>query len=285
MKFKQNASLTNLLSLKIADATANIFIPELVDDILLFTAKHNTFHVLSGGTNIVAGETEHPILYMGSPLGNSETRDVEDEEDFIVVQMPAGISNSAFLNYCIENGFSGLEFLAGIPGTIGGAVYGNAAPKGFSWDGRALALLVVVDGRITRIEPEFSYRQLVNKPLESFVIVAVELLLEKKTKEDVRMNMIAFLNNRIKIQRPSAGSFFKNPSEEFPAGLLLDQAGAKGYRVGGAGISETHANILLNYGSACAADFFELRDSLQAAVEKQHAIKLETEVVFLGSVG
>jgi UDP-N-acetylmuramate dehydrogenase len=96
--------------------------------------------------------------------------------------------------------------------------------------------------------------------------------------------MLSFLNRRIKIRRPSAGSLFKNPSETISAGLLLEEVAGKGYRIGDAGTSENHANIVLNYGEACAHDFYELRDSLQGLVEKQHALALQTEVVFWESV-
>lgn len=284
MKFKKNESLTNLLSLKIADAVGDIFVPDVIDDIVMFTDKYKKFHVLSGGTNVVVGKSKHPLLYMGAPLGNSETRAVDGEEEFVIVQMPAGISNSAFLNYCIENGFSGLEFLAGIPGTIGGAVYGNAAPKGFSWEKRAVAIVVVSEGQMSRFEPAFEYRNLTNKPEKPFVIVAVEILLKKSTKEQVRMAMFSFLKKRIKIKHPSAGSLFKNPAGELSAGALLDNAGMKGYRVGDAGVSEEHANIIVNYGGATAKDFDELRRVLHGAIEQQHAISLEPEIVFWESV-
>lgn len=284
MKFKKNESLTNLLSLKIADASGDIFVPDVIDDILMFTNKYKKFHVLSGGTNVVVGKSKHPLLYMGTPLGNSETRGVEGQEEFVIVQMPAGISNGAFLNYCIENGFSGLEFLAGIPGTIGGAVHGNAAPKGFSWENNAVAILVASEGQMSRFEPEFEYRNLVNKPEKPFVIVAIEILLKKSTKEQVRMAMLSFLKKRIKIKRPSAGSLFRNPDGNLSAGALLDQAGMKGHRVGDAGLSEQHANIVVNYGDATAQDFHELRHLLHKTIEQQHAISLEPEIVFWESV-
>lgn len=280
MKFKEHASITHLLSLKIADATGDIFIPDLIDDVLLFTSKYDSFYVLSGGTNVVVKESVLPILYMGKPLGNSETRNVDGEDDFIIVQMPAGISNSALLSYCMKNGLTGLEFLAGIPGRVGGAIYGNAAPKGYSWADAAVAILAVSEGEMIRFEPQFAYRSLLNKPAKYFVITAVELLLKKSSKEHVHANILSFLKKRTQIKLPSVGSLFKNPSELPSAGELLDGMGMKGYRIGDAGMSESHANIMVNYGNASAQEFYELRDYLKDSVEEKHSFLLETEVAF-----
>ncbi len=280
VKFKKNALSTHLLSLRVSDARCDIYVPESIDDVVVFTARHQQFLVLAGGTNVIFGHVTTPVLYMGRPLGDSETRDVPDDDEYVIVQMPAGVSISSLLNYCIANGLSGLEFMAGIPGTVGGALHGNAAPKGYSWEDHAVMLIVVSGGKLYRFAPRFAYRKLLNKPTDPFVIVAAELLLKKGSSDMVRAGILHHLSRRIKINRPSAGSLFRNPEGERSVGLLADTLGLKGFRIGDAGLSDSHANIVVNYGNATANDFCTLRDSVQEKIKHSFNITVEPEVAF-----
>jgi len=86
MKFKKKAELKSILTMQVEDAAADLYIPESVDDIVMFTNKEDDFHVLGGGSNVIAGEIEKPVIYMGVPFGNSETEDLDD--DYVNIYMP-----------------------------------------------------------------------------------------------------------------------------------------------------------------------------------------------------
>jgi UDP-N-acetylmuramate dehydrogenase len=277
MKLKKDAPLQNLLTLKVKDAFCDLYLPDTIDDVVRFTAEFDDFLVLGGGSNIVAGKIKKPVLYMSGIIGTSNTEDIS--ENAVKTFLPAGISISRLLDYSIKNGLSGVEFMAGIPGTVGGALFGNAAPKEHSWDDVAGSLYIVSKGAVSMLIPEFGYRKFLNPPQVPFVIYGVDLILIKDTTENVRQRVMYYLSQRLRIKHPSAGSLFKNPGTHI-AGKLLDEAGMKGFSVNDAALSSEHANIVINKGEACFKDFCKLRDKAVQKVEKMHKIKLETEVKF-----
>ncbi len=277
MKLKKKASMEKLLTLNIKDSECDLYFPETVDDIIRFTMDNKDFYVLAGGSNIVAGKVNKPVLYMADMIGTSNTEDIS--ENAVKVFMPAGVSISKLLDYSIKNGLSGVEFMAGIPGTVGGALYGNSAPSENSWDDVTGALYIIFEGTVSMNIPRYSYRKLENAPAKSFVIYGADLILVKDTQENVRQRVMYYLSKRLKINEPSAGSFFKNPENE-SAGYLLDKAGMKGFRVNDAALSEDHANIVLNKGAALYRDFCDLKNIAKNKVKETFNIDLEPEVSF-----
>ncbi len=278
MKFKKNADISSLLTIRPSDARADLFIPDNIDDVVQFSFKEKKYHVLGGGSNVIAGDLKWPVLYMGTPLGDSVTEDLDEE--YVTAYLPAGVKNGEFLKYLSRNGFSGAEFLAGIPGTIGGAIMGNAAPKGASWDGIVNSMVFVENGEVQKITPSFSYRSMENKPFGPFIALAFELQLKKESPETVAENIRSYLKKRIRIPYPSAGSFFKNPEGDFAA-RLIEGSGLKGFNVNDAAIYENHANIVINRGAARSVDFAQLRDHIVGEVYVRYQTILENEVRFL----
>ncbi len=279
MKYKKNAEISGKLTIRSSDAAGDVFIPDSVDDIVMFTYNESSFEILAGGSNIIAGKIEKPLLYLGHFGGSSVTEDEDDEH--VIVYLASGIRISDLLNYCINNGFSGLEFMAGIPGTIGGAVYGNASVNGRSWSESVISLLYAKKGEVYEMIPLYGYRTLINKPKDNFVILSVKARLKKSTTEAVRASVNEYLKKRIKIKWPSAGSVFKNPANDF-AGRLIEAAELKGYNVNDAYIYEEHANIFVNKGEASFNDFVYLRDIAIEKVKDFSGIILEPEVRFMG---
>ena len=277
MKFKSNAAIEQLLTIRVKDAVCDLYFPESLDDIVRFTSEFKDFHVISGGSNIIAGKMKRPVLFMGNIIGTSSTEEISDYA--VKTYMPAGVSISRLIDYSIKNGLSGVEFMAGIPGTLGGALTGNAAPSDYSWDDVAGALYVVRNGAVSMMVPEFSYRSFDNIPQESFVIYGVDMVLIKDSVENVRKRVMYHLSRRMKIKSPSAGSLFKNPEGE-KAGILLDKAGMKGFSVNGASLSEDHANIVINKGHGVFKDFCDLKDTAVKKVKEMFDITLEPEVKF-----
>ncbi len=279
MKYKSQVNISKYFSIKPKDATADVFIPETLDDILIFTDKEDDFYVLAGGTNIIAGKVEKPVLMMNFFEGGSETN--EFGEKSVRVFLTSSIKISNLLKYCVENGLSGIEFMAGIPGTIGGALCGNAAPKDYSWDGLVLYYQIIKDGKIMKIEPEFAYRKVLNLPKPPFVILGAEIVLLKTSSDFVKANIKTFLKRRLKIGFPSAGSLFKNP-ENKSAGKLLEEVGMKGFSINDASLFEKHANIVINKGNASYRDFEQLVNTAYFSVRDKFSIELEREVKFWG---
>ncbi len=209
-----------------------------------------------------------------------------------LVRVEAGCSLATLLGWALKEGLGGLEFLAGIPARVGGAVMMNAGAWGESLSDKVHSLAIVSDGRLrlaSRDEVCFSYRRLQGL-LAREVVGAVSLVLTARDPAEIRTTMRRLLKKRRTTQPrgvASAGSFFKNPPGDF-AGRLIEQAGLKGARVGGAEVSPVHANFLVNLGKrgeqggACAADLLALMELVQEKVRARSGVELEPEVHFLG---
>jgi UDP-N-acetylmuramate dehydrogenase len=197
----------------------------------------------------------------------------------------AGGTTGALVRFSGERSLAGLEFLSGIPGTVGGALAMNAGAHGEAILERVETLTSLRDGELRvrqRSELDCGYRYLALAPGE--VIIAATFRLAKGSAADIEGRVEAFLAHRHNAQRvgyPSAGSFFKNPPGH-TAWRLIDEAGLRGYRVGGAQVAEAHANFLVNRGGASARDFLELGALVKERVRERSGIVLEEEVRIVG---
>jgi UDP-N-acetylmuramate dehydrogenase len=201
----------------------------------------------------------------------------------------AGVSHSQVARFCTARGFAGLEFTAGIPGTVGGWVAMNAGVPGREI-GDAVRELEVANPsgieirRLPRERLHFRYRALRGLAPGSVVVSAL-LAVELSTPAAVRAEVERLLERRARTQPlsvPSCGSVFKNPRGDF-AGRLIEAAGLKGRRVGGAEISPVHANFIANTGGARAADVLALAELAREAVWRTSGRRLEPEVRIVGS--
>ena len=245
------------------------------------------FFVIAGGSNLLVSDDG----YRGLIIRNSILRrDVQGNE----ITAGAGESLNEVVDFATERSLTGLEFAAGIWGTIGGAVYGNAGAFG-SQIGSVLKFAEVVD-RDGKVRTEgrdyfrFSYRHSVLKETGEIVTVACfELQSGKRRDIERRTEEIRSLRSRRHPVTPcSAGCFFKNvedatqPHGKLPAGKLLEEVGAKAMRVGGAAVFAEHANIIVNTGAASSKDIRRLADILKEKVRQRFSIELQEEVVSLG---
>ena len=205
-----------------------------------------------------------------------------------LIRVQAGVSHASLTNHCVRNGLSGLEFGAGIPGTVGGWVAMNAGIG--SREAKDVVREVEVvspTGRkrshLGRDALHFSYRSLRGLAPGS-VIVSALLCVGLAQPADVQAEvkrMLAMRSGSQPLDVPSCGSVFKNPPGDH-AGRLIEAAGLKGTRIGGAQISEVHANFIANVGGARAVDVLHLIERAQDEVERMSGIRLETEVRILG---
>ncbi|MDR0596977.1 MAG: UDP-N-acetylmuramate dehydrogenase [Treponema sp.] len=187
-----------------------------------------------------------------------------------------------------ERGWGGLEFLAGLPGSIGGAVWMNARCYGKQVSGPLLRTEILDEnlGRIwvPRVEEAFGYKK---SPFQDrdVLILAAEFRLEKRAGEAIRAEMAGFRRDREEkghYRFPSAGSVFKN-NRGFgrPTGKIIDELGLRGLRAGGAQVAPWHGNIIINTGGATAGDILRLTETLEERVKRETGFDLEREIIFI----
>ena len=203
------------------------------------------------------------------------------------VKAGAGMALNTLVNFCTQRGLAGLEFLAGIPGTLGGGVAMNVGAWGKEIKDviREITILTgegTVEGR-GRGDLKFEYRGL-DLP-EGSIILNGCLSLNLDRPSSVKKRVISYLDDRKKRQPMdirSAGSVFKNPKGDY-AGRLIEAAGLKGRRVGGAMISTKHANFIVNTGGASAADILALMDLTVETVKETFDVELIPEIRRVGN--
>jgi UDP-N-acetylmuramate dehydrogenase len=237
--------------------------------------------ILGRGTNVVVADKGFRGLVINLEAG---CRGLEAEGRR--VRVGAGRSLERLVRFCEERSLGGLEQLSGIPGTVGGALVMNAGAFGTEIGDRVVTVRGLTrEGaavEVPRDEAGFGYRTA--SGLEELVLLGCDLELEpgntqqlKKTREEI----IARRKARQPLEYPSAGSVFKRPPGDY-AGRLIEVAGCKGMREGGAEVSVKHANFILNRDSASAADIHTLMERVRSRVFERFNVRLETEVLFLG---
>jgi len=202
------------------------------------------------------------------------------------VYAEAGVPCALVARFCVEQGLQGAEFLAGIPGTLGGALAMNAgAFGGETWPLVSKVLTIDRFGEIRERDSsdyQIGYRTVNGCYGEWFL--AAELMLVRGDTERSREHIKSLLAKRATTQpvnQPSCGSVFRNPPGDFAA-RLIEACGLKGYRIGGASVSEKHANFIVNLGDASAEDIEQLINKVRGQVKEQHGVSLESEVRIVG---
>ena len=273
-------------------------------------SKHTTFRAGGNAAFYVTPESEEQIVALVRALkgtkymfmGNGSNLLFTDKGyDGVVVEIGSRYSQitvegnniiaesgallSKVANVALEHGLGGMEFAAGIPGSIGGAVVMNAGAYGGEMkDIVSLSICVDEKGNVFEVEDhEFSYRHSIFSHKNLLVLKTV-LRLQPKNKDEIKAEMVE-LNKRRKdkqpLEYPSAGSTFKRPEGYF-AGKLVEDAGLKGYRVGGAMVSEKHAGFVINYDNATATDILNLMEHIKSEVYMRFGVELEAEVKIVG---
>ncbi|ADH86174.1 UDP-N-acetylmuramate dehydrogenase [Desulfurivibrio alkaliphilus] len=264
-------------------------LPELAALLAILQRRGCPWRVLGRGSNLLVADRGYAgvVIALGRRLGKVELLPAGPREPLSLLRVEAGCSLASLLNWTAAQGLGGLEFLVGIPGSVGGAAMMNAGAFGQCLSERVVALELVSAAGLSRVEPGerlcFSYRRLQGVAPEE-VVGAVILALASREPEDIKKTARHYLARR-RAGQPrgvaSAGSFFKNPPGDY-AGRLIEAAGLKGLRVGQAQVSPRHANFLVNLGGARAAEVLALAEQVQAAVRRQSGVELEPEVHFLG---
>lgn len=255
---------------------------ELAKLIPYFNRIEQDYFILGNGSNLLVGDKG----YRGIVLKfDGEMEQITVNGTHITAKAGALLSKVAVT--ARDNGLTGLEFAAGIPGSIGGGIVMNAG----AYDGEMKQVVESVrvmdcDGQINVLDNdtmEFGYRTSIikNRP---FIVLEVVLRLAEGDREQIGARMEELMQLRRSkqpLEYPSAGSTFKRP-EGYYAGKLIMDAGLRGYRIGGAQVADKHCGFVINTGKATAADIREVIEEVQQRVRDRFHVSLEPEVVFLG---
>lgn len=240
------------------------------------------YYIIGNGSNLLVSDQG----YRGVVLQiYKEMSCIEIEENVIVAQ--AGALLSAIANKALENGLTGFEFAAGIPGTLGGACVMNAGAYGGEMKDVLKEVTVLTEeGEVLTIPKEnleLGYRTSIIAR-KGYIVLEARIQLREGEKEAIKSLMEELKDKRVSkqpLEYPSAGSTFKRPEGYF-AGKLIQDAGLRGFSVGGAQVSEKHCGFVINRENATAADVSELMRQVSARVEEEFGVKLEPEVKRLG---
>lgn len=246
------------------------------------------YFVLCGGSNILVADTGVTGLVI---MNRARKVSFRHSGAGVVCTAESGANLSALARQCISRGLGGLEWAIGVPGTVGGAVVGNAGAHGSDIDANFLAAKVWEPGYGSRVynreDMAYSYRDSALKRDQQArarrVVLSAEFRLKNEPADVLAARAEGFTAHR-KERQPggaSTGSMFKNP-ENFYAGYLIDTAGLKGLRIGDAAISEKHANFFINEGEATAEDIRALIAEAWNSVREQFGIEMELEVELVG---
>ncbi len=256
---------------------------ELAEVVDMLWADQSPFTLLGGGSNVLVSDAgvRGIVLLNRAKKVRFDTRNA-------TVWAESGANFGALARQAVTKSLSGLEWAAGIPGTVGGAVFGNAGAHDGDMAGNLIEAEVLhrINGRETWSVDQLHYvyrsSALKENPGQAIVLSAL-LQLVHRSPDTIREKMETFLTHRHRTQPPGAsmGSMFKNPPGDF-AGRLIDAAGLKGTRVGGAEISRLHGNFFINAGKATATDVYELIQLAQRAVFEQFGIQLALEIEIIG---
>ncbi|MFH1263722.1 MAG: UDP-N-acetylmuramate dehydrogenase [Pseudomonadota bacterium] len=262
---------------------------ELAALIRWFARRHlergKDWAVIGRGSNLLVLDGGFPGVLIDLSAGFSKIQMVKEEEKRVRVRAGAGVLNSTLLQWARERNLTGFGWAFGIPGTIGGGVRMNAGTP-LGWYGQLVERVEGVDRdggsvSIATGPADFRYRDFPKG--DSLVITAAHLTLQRGTPNEVETEIGAAKEKRKNqpLDLPNFGSVFKNPPGDH-AGRLIEAAGLKGLRIGGAEISKQHANFIVNLGNAKSADVLALMARARDEVRKRFNVDLEAEVHWIG---
>lgn len=292
MEFKKNVWLKNYTTFKIGGRAKYFFKAktkeELIEAVKIAEQEKLPFFILGKGSNLLVSDKGFDGLVI-----KIETGDYKLETDKIYAQ--TGLDLKDLVKLSLKNNLTGLEWAKGIPGTIGGAIYGNAAAFGNSIGNFIEEVKCLEVEPFLKVQPpkirifknkdcEFNFKDSIFKKNKDLIILACIIQLKKGDKKEIKKKMKYFSNYRKKthpLKFHSAGCVFKNPLK-ISAAELIDKSGLKGRKIGRAMISKKHANFIINLGGAEAKDVLKLINLIKKEVKEKFRIELKEEISKVG---
>lgn len=288
MELLENEPMSRHCSFRIGGPAAAMAVPEGVEELsrllaLLAEAGRRPL-VIGNGTNLLV--TDSPLDRIVIRLGE-KLSDIKLEGECSVYAL-AGVTLARLASFCAENSLTGLEFAHGIPGTLGGAVCMNAGAYGGEIKNVLESVEFMDAGGVLTLLPaselDLSYRHSIFSDSDK-IVVGCRLRLQKGCPDEIKEQMRLLAEKRRNSQpldKPSAGSTFKRPQGGYAA-ALIEQAGLKGFSVGGAQVSEKHSGFVINKGGATFEDVTALMEHIEKTVYDSSGILLEPEVKIIGA--
>lgn len=290
----ENEPMSRHTSFKVGGPADLFAMPECEQDLtaLITAANQLTIPVtiIGGGSNLLVRDRGiRGLVICLSKMVNNIQASTKDGNTF-ELSVLAGCRLSTLCLFAIDNALTGLEFAAGIPGTVGGAVKMNAGTIWGSMSDIVAGIKTVNKTslkirKIDRGKLTFRYRKLDFEDINNLVITEVLIRLEKGNVENIKENYYRYLEKR-NVSQPvahaSAGCFFKNPEQGKSAGEMIDLCGLKSKQVGQAMVSEKHANYIVNKGNATCEDILLLCREVVKTVREKFNVTLKTEVIIEG---
>ncbi|MGN0031897.1 MAG: UDP-N-acetylmuramate dehydrogenase [Candidatus Gastranaerophilaceae bacterium] len=279
---EENYDIKNLTTFKIGGKIKKIYFPTNVEEFEKILKENKNIKVFGNLSNTLFSTDG----YDGSIVLTTKMNNILISNQKVIAD--AGVKGPKLAQTVAEKGLSGLEFMIGFPGSIGGEVYMNASANSQAISD-TLVSAICYDCKkgivkYLKSEMEFEYRKS-RCQRENLIVLSAEFELESKNSEDIQNKMAENLEFRKKHQPslalPNCGSIFRNP-EGNSAGRLLDEIGAKTFKSGGARVWENHANFIVNDDNATSFDVLNLMYMMYTKVKESYNIELESEIVFLG---
>ncbi len=276
----KNESLKKYNTYKIGGYSKYVIKPYDVSNLkklLKYLKENNIKYIILGkGSNIILPDED----YNGVIILLDKINNIEIENN--IVTSYAGVTLNKLITDTINNNLCGLENLYGIPGTLGGAIIGNAGCNGSTISDNLISVTYLENNELKEISKEncdFKYRNSIFKGDKNKIVISAKFKLNNGNKEElisiIKEKLIKRKNSQ-PLEYPNAGSVFKNPENDY-AGRLIEGVGLKGFNIGGAFISDKHANFIINKNNATKKDIVDLINLIQDKVEKNYNIKLELE--------
>ncbi len=288
-RLKQQVALKNFATARVGGA-ASCFITvrnatELADAVQFCWDNNLKFFLLGSGSNVLFSDEGFDGLVI---LNHAKKIEMKISGEHPTLWVESGASLGLVARKAALSGLSGLEWAATVPGTVGGAVYGNAGAHGSDTHSNLLLAEILQQKKGKSIwkkeDFQFSYRSsILKRKQESGIVLSATLDCQYDDPQKIKERMNAFSEHRRKTQPPGAsmGSMFKNPPGDY-AGRLIEAAGLKGYTIGGVKVSEVHANFFVNSDQATASEIYNLVQHVQKTVKKEFNVELELEVEMIG---
>ena len=283
MQIKENFEIKNLTTFKIGGQVEKLYLPETLEEFTNLLRELDGYTVLGSCSDVLFSSNGYKgNIILTTELKNFEIRGTK-------VYADCGVKDPLLSQKVADVSLSGLEFLIGLPGTIGGAVYMNAGAHG-QCIADVLVSCCLFDKETKEVvfkqksEMDFSYRHSILHE-GRYILLSAEFELKKLPQEEIKELMERNLTFRKNIQpslkNPNAGSVFKNPEND-SAGRLLDKAGVKSFENDVVRVWDKHANFIVNKGNATSEDVLELMVKMYQAVKDIYTIELKPEIIFIG---
>jgi UDP-N-acetylmuramate dehydrogenase len=290
---QKNVLLKNYTTFRIGGPAKYFFVAATKEDLIkaISVAKKLKlpFFILGGGSNLLVADEGYKGLVI--KIKNQKSKIKSTNQKSKIIEAESGALLSQIVSLAVKNNLSGLEWAAGIPGTFGGAIRGNAGSFGRSMKDVVKTVTVLKVGstksevrKYKKKDCKFSYRESVFKKKPNLIILSAEIQLKKGKKREIQSKIKEYLNYRKETQPlnfPSVGSVFKNPIGK-SAGFLIENCGLKGKRIGNVKISDIHANFIVNLGNGKAKDVKKLINLAKKKVKNKFGIDLKEEIQYLG---